>query len=94
MFTDFAHKQTRQWRLCGEKRFPRTLVSSYRERGCACVVRTETTIAATALAFVPNNEIYLLSIVRGQTFEVKETWNPNHVEIETNIRMLTHLKHH
>ena len=54
----------------------------------------ETTIAATALAFVPNNEIYLLSIVRGQTFEVKETWNPNHVEIETNIRMLARLKQH
>ena len=83
-----------QWRICAEKRFLRTLVSSYSKQACACVVRTETTIAATALAFVPNNEIYLLSIVRGQTFEVKETWNPNHVEIETNIRMLTRLKQH
>ena len=73
-----TNKQARQWRISAEKRFSRTLVSSY---CCACV---ETTIA-TALAFVPNNEIYLLSIVRGQTFEVKETRNLNHVTIDTNI---------
>ena len=60
--------------ICAEKRFSRTLVSSYR-----CL--RETTIG-TALAFVPNNEIYLLSIVGEQTFEVEETWNLNHVKTE------------